>query len=66
MVIDADKLNIIKARYCKSTADLISCGIPKGTLCRALTGKNIRPETAGKIARALGCDPLEIIEEVVK
>ena len=41
--------------------ELEEAGIPKGTLCRALQ-KDIRPETAGRIAKALGVDVTEIIE----
>ena len=42
--------------------DLEAAGITKGTLCRAIGGGDVRPETAGKIARALGVDVTEIIE----
>jgi len=38
-------------------------GIPKGTLCRAAGGYSLKPETAGKIAKALGVDVTEIIED---
>ena len=64
MIIDVCKLDLAKARSCIGTADLIKLGIPKGTLCRALNGKNIRPETVGRIARVLGCDPADIVKEV--
>ena len=42
--------------------DLEAAGIAKGTLCSAIGGKGIRPETAGKIAKALGVDVTEIID----
>jgi lambda repressor-like predicted transcriptional regulator len=41
--------------------ELEAAGIPKGTLCRALR-QNVKPETAGRIAKALGVDVTEIIE----
>ena len=41
--------------------DLEAAGISKGTLCRALR-EEVRPETAGKIAKALSVDVTEIIE----
>lgn len=50
-----------RARACMGQKDLEEAGIPKGTLCRALS-KGVRPETAGKIAKALGVDVTEIIE----
>lgn len=44
------------------TKDLVESGIPRGTLCRIFTA-DVRPETVGKIARALGVDVMEILEE---
>ena len=42
--------------------ELEAAGIPRGTLCTAISGKNVRPETIGKIAKALGVDVTEIID----
>ena len=42
--------------------DLEVAGIPKVTLSRIMNGGEARPETIGKIARALGVDVTEIIE----
>lgn len=53
---------IARARACMGQKDLEAAGIPKGTLCRALRSE-VKPETAGKIAKALGCDVTEIIED---
>ena len=50
-----------KARTCKGTKELEAAGIPRGTLCTAMSGKNVRPETIGKIARALEVDVTDII-----
>lgn len=61
MRIDRDKFELAKARACMGKKELIKAGISQGTLSRALQ-KNIRPETAGKIAKALGVDVTEIIE----
>ena len=52
---------LARARACMGQKDLVAAGIPKGTLCAALKG-NVKPETAGKIAKALGVDVTEIIE----
>lgn len=38
-------------------------GIPQGTWCRVLNVKKCKPETAGKIAKALGCDVTEILAD---
>ena len=61
MKIDRKKYMLARARACMGQKDLEAAGIPKGTLCTALRG-NVKPETAGKIARALGVDVTEIIE----
>ncbi|MCB6810794.1 MAG: helix-turn-helix transcriptional regulator [[Ruminococcus] torques] len=61
MRIDRRKYMLARARACMGQKDLEAAGIPKGTLCTALRG-NVKPETAGKIAKALGVDVTEIIE----
>lgn len=62
MKLDRDKYLLARARACMGQKDLEAAGITKGTLCRAIGGSDVRPETAGKIARALGVDVTEIIE----
>ena len=59
--IDREKYMLARARACMGQKELEAAGIPKGTLCRALR-EDIRPETAGRIAKALGVDVTEIIE----
>lgn len=61
MRIDRRKYMLARARACMGQKDLEAAGIPKGTLCTALRG-NVKPETAGRIAKALGVDVTEIIE----
>ena len=61
MKIDREKYLLARANACMSIKDLVSAGIPRDTLYRA-ERKNVRPETAGKIAEALGVDVTEIIE----
>ena len=61
MRIDRRKYMLARARACMGPKDLEAAGIPIGTLCTALRG-NVKPETAGKIAKALGVDVNEIIE----
>lgn len=61
MRLNKEKYELAKARACMGQKDLIEKGIPRGTLCQALRAE-LRPETVGKIARALGVDVTEIIE----
>lgn len=61
MRISKEKLDLAKARACKGTKDLVAAGIPKGTMCRVYRD-DLKPDTVGKIARALGVDVTEIIE----
>ena len=42
--------------------EIVVVGFPVGTLTNAITGKNIKPETAGRLAKILGVDVLEIIK----
>lgn len=62
MKINKEKYLLAQARACMGTKDLVESGIPRGTLCRIFTA-DVRPETVGKIARALGVDVAEILEE---
>lgn len=61
MRINRKKYELAKARACMGQKELEKAGVPKGTLCRALR-EDVRPETAGRIAKALGVDILDIIE----
>ncbi|MDD6414121.1 MAG: hypothetical protein PUG06_08665 [Blautia sp.] len=63
MRIDRKKYELARARACKGQKDLIAEGLPKGTLCRLIGGGNAKPETIGKLAKALGVDVTEIIED---
>lgn len=63
MKINRQKYELARARACKGFKDIIAAGVPKGTLCRAIGGEDVRPETIGKIAKALGVDVIEIIEQ---
>lgn len=64
MTLDRNKLSLAMARACLTTAELATVAqMPRATLDNAIAGRSIRPATLGKIARALGCDPADIIEE---
>ena len=61
MKLNREKYMLARARACMGQKELEEAGIPKGTLCRALR-EDVRPETAGRIAKALRVDVAEIIE----
>lgn len=62
MKLNRKKFEIARARACMSQADFESAGIPKGTLCRAMSERGLKPETLGRIAKALKVDVTEIID----
>lgn len=62
MKLNRKNFEIARARACMSRSDFEAAGIPKGTLCRAMGGNGLKPETLGKIARALKVDVTEIME----
>lgn len=66
MKINRKKLELAKARACMGQKEIVAAGFPAGTLTNAMTGKNIKPETAGRLAKVLGVDVLEIIENEEK
>lgn len=63
MKVNRQKLEIAMARACMNVNAIAQkAAMPRPTVNNALTGRNIKPETAGKIATALGVDVTEIIE----
>lgn len=62
MKISVTKLNIELARCCKSLSDL-RCVTSPQTLTRIKRGEKVTTATLGKIAKALGVDPVDIIEQ---
>jgi lambda repressor-like predicted transcriptional regulator len=63
MRIVVKKLDLELARNCKSLRDLRAIGISAQTLTKAHRGEDISPKSIGIIAKALGIDPSEIIEQ---
>lgn len=62
MKVSKQKLFIAMARACMDSADLAKAsGMPRPTVNNAITGRNVRPATVGKIAKALCVDPAEIV-----
>ena len=66
MKADRRKLELAMARACMESADLpAAAGLPRPTVQNAIVGKSVRPATLGRIAKALGVDPADIIKEEV-
>lgn len=61
MKIENRKLDLQLARQCKTISDL-RCVASSQTLTRIRQGDNIKPSTLGRIAKALNCDPADILE----
>ena len=62
MKVSMKKLDIALASQCK-TASNLRPGISPQTLQKIKRGEEIRSDSAGRIARALGIDVVDIIEE---
>ncbi len=62
MKINVAKLNLVLARQCKSLVYL-RCVSSSDTIRKISAGHSVRPATAGRIAKALGVDVTEILEE---
>lgn len=62
MKVSKHRLDIILAKKCMSMSNLKPTVSPQ-TLKRIGRGEELLPKTVGKIARALGVDVVEIIEE---
>ncbi len=64
MKADKEKLLLAMARACMDSKELAEVAqLPRPTLNNAIVGKGVRPSTIGRIAKALGVDPAEIIEK---
>ena len=63
MKVNRNKLELAMARACLNPANLaIKAGLPRPTLNNAIVGRSVRPDTIGRMAKALGCDVTEIID----
>lgn len=64
MKVDNKRLKIAMARACMNIDDVVKIAeMPRPTVNNAIQGRNIRPATVGRIAKALGVDVTEIIKE---
>lgn len=62
MKIDNQKLDLLLAKRCMNLRDLRTGTSPQ-TLTRIRRGEDVLPATLGRIAKALGVDPVEILKE---
>lgn len=61
------KLDLALARACMTPCSLsTAASMPRPTINNVISGRNVRPATIGRVARALGVDVTEIVEEEVK
>lgn len=66
MKADRKKMELALARACMTPETLtVAAKMPRPTVNNVITGWSVRPATLGRIARALGVDPTEIIAKEV-
>lgn len=64
MKASKEKLYIAMARACVDVNDIVEKSqMPAPTVHNVMTGRNVKPCTIGKVARVLGVDVTEILEE---
>lgn len=64
MKINKSKMQLAMARACMEVSDIAKkAEMPLPTVKKTYAGMNVRASTVGKIARALGVDVLDIIEQ---
>ncbi|WP_242853761.1 helix-turn-helix domain-containing protein [Intestinimonas massiliensis (ex Afouda et al. 2020)] len=64
MKVNKKKLKLAMANVCMDSRDLaVAANLPRPTLNNAITGRNLRPATIGKIAKALNVPVEQILEE---
>lgn len=60
--INRKKFELARARACMGQKEIVAAGFPKGTYCGALRGREIKPETVGRLAKIMGVDVLDLID----
>lgn len=61
--LNRTKVSLLMAKQLISQASLaMKAGISRQTMSAVMNGRNCRPELLGKISKALGVEPEEIIE----
>lgn len=62
MKVDLYKVNLIIAEQCKTMSSLRDVVSPQ-TLCKVKKGRELRTDTVGRIAKALGVPVTDILEQ---
>lgn len=64
MKVDRNKLSLAMARACMTPESLTAAaGMPRPTVNNVISGRGVRPATLGRVAKALGVDPAELLKE---
>ena len=63
MKINQNSLELKMARACMNLSDLRKKGFSPRTIARASKGEELTTKTVGRIARALGVDVEELLEQ---
>lgn len=64
MKLNYQKTQMAMARACMTIPDIIEAtGLPATTVRGAFKRQSTKPATIGRIAKALGVDPADIVEE---
>ena len=63
MRLNRTKISLLMAKQAINQASLAAkAGISRQTMSAVMNGRNCRPELLGRISKALGVEPEEIIE----
>ena len=64
MKVSHKKLQLAMANACMNSEDLQAAAqMPRPTVNNAITGRSVSPKTVGLIAKALGVNPADILED---
>lgn len=64
MKVDSKKMQLAMARSCLTTTEIaVAAEMPLVTVKKVTSGKAVKPATIGKVAKALGIDVIEILED---
>ncbi|MDE7131319.1 MAG: helix-turn-helix transcriptional regulator [Lachnospiraceae bacterium] len=64
MKANKKKLELAMATACMNTEDIQKASnMPRPTINNVISGRSVRPGTIGRVAKALGIDVAEIIED---
>lgn len=64
MKASKNKLQLAMARACMDPKDLAAAAeMPQQTVNGVIKGRSVRPATFGRICKALGCDPEDILRQ---